>query len=92
MGGLGARRDSTEFSAPLADRSLRRGKHREYAYLASTDLPAVDAWSNSGGALSIIANRLSYFLDLRGPPSRWIPLVRLRLVAVHLACQSLRMQ
>jgi acyl transferase domain-containing protein len=32
----------------------------EYAYLASTDLTSVDAWSNSGGALSIIANRLSY--------------------------------
>ena len=34
----------------------------EYGYLASNDLPAVDAWSNTGGALSIIANRLSYFL------------------------------
>ena len=39
----------------------------EYGYLASTDLAGVDAWTNTGGALSIIANRLSYFLDLRGP-------------------------
>jgi len=39
----------------------------EYAYLASSDLADVDAWTNTGGALSIIANRLSYFLDLRGP-------------------------
>jgi len=37
----------------------------EYGYLGSADLPKVDAWSNTGGALSIIANRLSYFLDLR---------------------------
>ena len=39
----------------------------EYGYLASADLSQVDAWSGTGGALSIIANRVSYFLDLRGP-------------------------
>ena len=39
----------------------------EYGYLASSDLSQVDAWTGTGGALSIIANRLSYFLDLRGP-------------------------
>ena len=64
----------------------------EYAYLASTDLPAVDAWSNSGGALSIIANRLSYFLDLRGPSLTVDTACSSSLVALHLACQSLRMQ
>jgi phthiocerol/phenolphthiocerol synthesis type-I polyketide synthase B len=64
----------------------------EYAYLASTDLPAVDAWSNSGGALSIIANRLSYFLDLRGPSLTVDTACSSSLVALHLACQSLRTQ
>ena len=49
----------------------------EYGYLAAADLPTVDAWSNTGGALSIIANRLSYFLDLRGPS-----------VSVDTACSS----
>ncbi|MGE2716624.1 SDR family NAD(P)-dependent oxidoreductase [Mycolicibacterium litorale] len=62
----------------------------EYGYLASTDLPRVDAWSNTGGALSIIANRLSYFLDLRGPSITVDTACSSSLVAVHLACQSLR--
>ena len=62
----------------------------EYGYLASTDLPAVDAWANTGGALSIIANRLSYFLDLRGPSITVDTACSSSLVAVHLACQSLR--
>ena len=62
----------------------------EYGYLASADLPEVDAWSNTGGALSIIANRLSYFLDLRGPSVTVDTACSSSLVAVHLACQSLR--
>jgi phthiocerol/phenolphthiocerol synthesis type-I polyketide synthase B len=62
----------------------------EYGYLASTDLPRVDAWSNTGGALSIIANRLSYFLDLRGPSLTVDTACSSSLVAIHLACQSLR--
>jgi phthiocerol/phenolphthiocerol synthesis type-I polyketide synthase B len=62
----------------------------EYGYLGSTDLPRVDAWSNTGGALSIIANRLSYFLDLRGPSLTVDTACSSSLVAVHLACQSLR--
>ena len=49
----------------------------EYGYLASKDLSQVDAWTGTGGALSIIANRLSYVLDLRGPS-----------VAVDTACSS----
>src|SRR5258708_32155765 len=40
--------------------------YTDYGYVAGMDLTNVDAWSNSGGALSIIANRLSYVLDLRG--------------------------
>ncbi|VBA41960.1 Phthiocerol/phenolphthiocerol synthesis polyketide synthase type I PpsC [Mycobacterium attenuatum] len=63
----------------------------EYGYLAAADLPAVDAWNNTGGALSIIANRLSYFLDLRGPSVAVDTACSSSLVAIHLACQSLRM-
>lgn len=62
----------------------------EYGYLGSTHLPTVDAWSNTGGALSIIANRLSYVLDLRGPSVSVDTACSSSLVAVHLACQSLR--
>ena len=62
----------------------------EYGYLASSDLSQVDAWTGTGGALSIIANRLSYFLDLRGPSVAVDTACSSSLVAVHLACQSLR--
>ncbi|MGH3968203.1 MAG: type I polyketide synthase, partial [Mycobacterium sp.] len=62
----------------------------DYGYLAASDLSQVDAWSGTGGALSIIANRLSYFLDLRGPSVTVDTACSSSLVAVHLACQSLR--
>jgi acyl transferase domain-containing protein/acyl carrier protein len=62
----------------------------EYGYLASSDLNEVDAWSGTGGALSIIANRVSYFFDLRGPSVTVDTACSSSLVAVHLACQSLR--
>src|SRR5215204_26266 len=62
----------------------------EYGYLASTDLSQVDAWSGTGGALSIIANRVSYFLDLRGPSVTVDTACSSSLGGVHLAWQSLR--
>jgi natural product biosynthesis luciferase-like monooxygenase protein len=43
----------------------------------------------TGNALSIAANRLSYFLDLRGPSLSVDTACSSSLVAVHLACQSL---
>ena len=78
--------------------SLRRSQtgvfagacYADYGYLAALDLASVDAWSNSGGALSIIANRLSYFLDLRGPSVTVDTACSSSIVALHLACQSLR--
>ncbi|MCI4674257.1 type I polyketide synthase [Candidatus Mycolicibacterium alkanivorans] len=62
----------------------------EYGYLASRDLSRIEAWTGTGGSLSIIANRLSYFLDLRGPSLTIDTACSSSLVAVHLACQSLR--
>lgn len=84
--------------AGIAPSSLRRSQtgvfagacYTDYGYLAALDLTGVDAWTNPGGALSIIANRLSYFLDLRGPSVTVDTACSSSLVALHLACQSLR--
>ncbi|SPM37845.1 polyketide synthase [Mycobacterium numidiamassiliense] len=64
----------------------------EYGFLGAGDIAQVDAWNNTGGAMSIIANRLSYFLDLRGPSVAVDTACSSSLVAIHLACQSLRTQ
>ncbi|WP_231883334.1 type I polyketide synthase, partial [Mycobacterium leprae] len=84
--------------AGISSNSLRRSQTgvfagsclSEYGAIASTDLSQVDGWSNTGGAMSIIANRLSYFLDLRGPSVAVDTACSSSLVAIHLACQSLR--
>lgn len=62
----------------------------EYGFLTSRDLGGIEAWTATSGALSIIANRLSYFLDLRGPSVTIDTACSSSLVAVHLACESLR--
>ena len=62
----------------------------DYAHLAGTDLNKVDAWYGTGGALSIIANRVSYYFDLRGPSVTIDTACSSSLVTIHLACQSLR--
>ena len=53
------------------------------------DIP-IDAYAGTGNAHSIAANRLSYFLDLRGPSLTVDTACSSSLVAVHLACQSLK--
>ena len=50
----------------------------------------MDAYSGTGVAFSIAANRLSYHLDLRGPSMAIDTACSSSLVAVHQACQSLR--
>ena len=51
---------------------------------------SINAYTNSGGALSIVANRLSYLLDLRGPSLTVDTACSSSLVAFHYACESLR--
>ena len=50
----------------------------------------VSAYAGTGGAGSIAANRVSYFLDLRGPSLAVDTACSSSLVSVHLACESLR--
>ncbi|RPA66384.1 acyltransferase domain-containing protein [Gordonia oryzae] len=62
----------------------------EYGFLATADLAEVDNWSGTGGALSVIANRVSYHYDLRGPSITVDTACSSSLVAIHLAVASLR--
>ena len=50
----------------------------------------IDAYAGSGGSASVIAGRLSYLLGLQGPSLAVDTACSASLVAVHLACQSLR--
>ncbi|MBB5083246.1 polyketide synthase [Nonomuraea endophytica] len=84
--------------AGIAPRSLRGSRTgtfvgisgNEYAYLTTADPAKVDAWTATGAALSIAANRLSYLLDLRGPSLAVDTACSSSLVATHLAVRSLR--
>src|SRR5215510_12437004 len=50
----------------------------------------VDPYLGAGSSAAIVANRISYLLDLQGPSILVNTLCSSSLVAVHLACQSLR--
>jgi acyl transferase domain-containing protein/NADPH:quinone reductase-like Zn-dependent oxidoreductase len=64
--------------------------HNDYALAQYAALDAIDAYSGTGTSHSILANRLSYLLDLRGPSVSVDTACSSSLVAVHLACESLR--
>lgn len=59
----------------------------DYAALAR---PGGDNWSGTGTAFSVAAGRVSYVLGLQGPSIIVDTASSSSLVAVHLACQSLR--
>ncbi|MCH7517262.1 MAG: polyketide synthase, partial [Bacteroidetes bacterium] len=50
-----------------------------------------DTYSGTGGALSAVSGRLSYFLGLQGPCLSIDTACSSSLVAIHAACQSLRL-
>jgi acyl transferase domain-containing protein/Zn-dependent alcohol dehydrogenase/acyl carrier protein len=64
--------------------------HNDYTQLQYNDAEAIDARTLTGTLHSVLVNRLSYFLDLRGPSVSVDTACSSSLVAVHLACQSLR--
>ena len=62
----------------------------DYALLQSRNLFDVDVFSGTGCSHAILANRLSYFLNLNGPSVTLDTACSSSLVTIHLACQSLR--
>ncbi|MFV2175794.1 SDR family NAD(P)-dependent oxidoreductase [Actinomadura sp. LOL_016] len=62
----------------------------EYAAFTASDPAALEPFTATGAALSIIANRLSYLLDLRGPSMIVDTACSSSLVSTHLAVQALR--
>ena len=76
-----------------SDTGIFMGLHSQssdYYWLQLNAPGELDTHAATGGAHSIAANRLSYFLDLRGPSMAVDTACSSSLVAVHLACQSLR--
>jgi acyl transferase domain-containing protein/acyl carrier protein len=64
--------------------------NNDYALLQPTDFASIDAYTGTGTAHCLAANRLSYLLNLRGPSLAVDTTCSSSLVAVHLACNSLR--
>ncbi len=62
----------------------------DYGYLRLGQPQLVDAYTGTGNALSIAANRLSYVFDFHGPSMAIDTACSSSLVAVDLACRSLR--
>lgn len=62
----------------------------DYWRLQTDNLDSIDAYVGTGNALSLAANRLSYFFDLRGPSLAIDTACSSSLTAMHMACQSLR--
>ncbi|CAF0807397.1 unnamed protein product [Adineta steineri] len=65
------------------------GQAEQYE-LTTADLESINAYSVTGSALSICANRLSYSFDLRGPSMSIDTACSSSMTAFHLACQAIR--
>lgn len=62
----------------------------EYSQLQLSDPLQINSHSGTGSALSISANRISYFFNFHGPSIAIDSACSSSLAAVHLACQSIR--
>ncbi len=62
----------------------------DYGSRIFDDFDIIELYSGTGSANTVVANRISYFLDLHGPSVVIDTACSGSLVAIHLACQSLR--
>jgi phthiocerol/phenolphthiocerol synthesis type-I polyketide synthase C len=62
----------------------------DYGLRSLDDLSSVDAYTMTGNTLSVAANRISYTFDFRGPSMAIDTACSSAIVALHLACKSLR--
>src|SRR6201993_3285838 len=62
----------------------------DYGFLAISDPTAAHPYAITGNATSIVANRVSYFYDFRGPSVAVDTACSSSLVAIHQAVQGLR--
>ncbi|GGC78327.1 type I polyketide synthase [Chelatococcus reniformis] len=65
--------------------------HSDYARLVYRSVGALDTRTLTGTVHGVVANRISHVLDLRGPSLTLDTGCSSSLVAIHLACQSLRL-
>ena len=65
--------------------------HNDYARLVFSNPGNFDTRTLTGSVHGVVANRISHFLDWRGPSMTLDTGCSSSLVAVHLACQSLRL-
>ncbi|MBV9491368.1 MAG: SDR family NAD(P)-dependent oxidoreductase, partial [Verrucomicrobia bacterium] len=61
----------------------------DYGHLLALHGVPVEAYSSTGNAHSVLANRVSYFLDLRGPSEAIDTACSSSLVAIHRAIESI---
>lgn len=66
------------------------GSYPDYEINNTRDATAIPMYASTGTAMSLQANRVSYYFDLNGPSVTVDTACSSSLSALHLACQSIR--
>ncbi len=85
-------------NAGIKPSNLRKSKtgvfvgisNNDYTKIQDGKISRIDAYTGSGNAFSIAANRISYLFDFRGPSISLDTACSSSLVTIHMAVQSLR--